>query len=264
MLLLHDYFYTKSEDEPRYYANGLKRSRKNAAAIPPKYHLHLCFALHGKSLATHLGEDTTTLDAFDLYRQLLEGLASIHKNDLMHRDIKPGNLLVDEHGRLKIIDLGSAKDVNDRCATSYVCTLYYRAPELLCGATSYSTAVDLWSAACVFVQIVSRKILFLGANDSDVLFQIFLACGVPSEYDMTTFLTSSLEVKHDMEYYFASPEVKSAVNFHSKENDFFLCILSSYCGMEPEDAELAARCLRVVPSERPSAKMLLSCLVDLR
>ena len=82
--------------------------------------------------------------------QLLNGLAVCHANRVMHRDLKPQNLLINTRGLLKLADFGLARSFNIpiRKFTHEVITLWYRAPEILLGEEFYSTPVDLWAAAC--------------------------------------------------------------------------------------------------------------------
>lgn len=79
--------------------------------------------------------------------QLSRALSHIHTLGICHRDIKPQNLLVNpENQQLKLCDFGSAKAlVRGEPNVSYICSRYYRAPELIFGSTDYSTAIDIWS-----------------------------------------------------------------------------------------------------------------------
>lgn len=90
-------------------------------------------------------------------RQLLEGVAYCHANRVLHRDLKPQNLLVDFEGHIKLADFGLVRafGIPVRAYTHEVVTLWYRAPEILLGAKFYSTAVDVWSLACIFAEMVS-------------------------------------------------------------------------------------------------------------
>lgn len=90
-------------------------------------------------------------------RQLLEGVAYCHAARVLHRDLKPQNLLVDADGHIKLADFGLARafGIPVRAYTHEVVTLWYRAPEILLGAKFYSTAVDVWSLACIFAEMVS-------------------------------------------------------------------------------------------------------------
>lgn len=98
--------------------------------------------------------------------QLLRGLAYIHNEGVMHRDIKPQNLLVDPTCHiLKICDFGSAKKYKEEDASiAYITSRYYRAPELIFGNTKYDTKIDIWSAGCVIAEVVLGEPLFRGEN----------------------------------------------------------------------------------------------------
>mmetsp|Transcript_30466 Transcript_30466/g.98199 ORF Transcript_30466/g.98199 Transcript_30466/m.98199 type:complete len:308 (+) Transcript_30466:55-978(+) len=116
---------------------------------------------------------------------LLEGLSFLHSHFIFHRDIKPANLLISRTGHLKIADFGYARYAADanRPLSHECCTLWYRPPELLFGATDYDAGVDAWSAGCVLVEVAIRRPLFQGANDLDQLAKIFQVTGTPSELD---------------------------------------------------------------------------------
>lgn len=115
--------------------------------------------------------------------QLLNGLAYCHANRILHRDLKPQNLLIDKRGFLKLADFGLARafGIPVRHYTHEVVTLWYRAPEILLGARRYSTAVDIWSAGCIFAEMILRMPLFPGDSEIDELYKIFRALGTPNE-----------------------------------------------------------------------------------
>lgn len=114
-------------------------------------------------------------------RQLLEGVAYCHAHRVLHRDLKPQNLLVDTAGRIKLADFGLARafGIPVRAYTHEVVTLWYRAPEILLGAKLYSTAVDVWSLACIYAEMASGRTLFPGDSEIDQLFRVFRALGTP-------------------------------------------------------------------------------------
>eukprot|EP00882_Tetradesmus_deserticola_P033893 GHRQ01038751.1.p1 GENE.GHRQ01038751.1~~GHRQ01038751.1.p1 ORF type:complete len:350 (+),score=162.66 GHRQ01038751.1:859-1908(+) len=116
--------------------------------------------------------------------QLLKGLAYCHKNGILHRDLKASNLLIDRSGTLKIADFGLARNyANDHNGklTNRVITLWYRPPELLLGAERYGPEVDVWSVGCIFAELLAKKPLFPGNNESQQLECIFKLMGAPSE-----------------------------------------------------------------------------------
>lgn len=115
--------------------------------------------------------------------QLLSGIAFCHAHRVLHRDLKPQNLLIDNEGNIKLADFGLARAFNlpVRCYTHEVVTLWYRAPEILLGCKIYSTAVDVWSIGCIFVEMLTRTALFPGDSEIDQLFKIFRVLGTPTE-----------------------------------------------------------------------------------
>lgn len=116
--------------------------------------------------------------------QLCLGVAHCHSHGVMHRDLKPQNLLVDkEKGLLKIADLGLGRafTVPLKSYTHEIVTLWYRAPEVLLGATYYSTPVDMWSVGCIFAEMARKTPLFPGDSELQQLLHIFKMLGTPSE-----------------------------------------------------------------------------------
>lgn len=115
--------------------------------------------------------------------QMARALASVHKLGICHRDIKPQNLLVDTKTHvLKICDFGSAKMlVPTEPNISYICSRYYRAPELIFGAVHYTTSIDIWSAGCVMAEMLLGSPLFPGDSGVDQLVEIIKVLGTPTK-----------------------------------------------------------------------------------
>uniref|UniRef100_H2SGY7 [tau protein] kinase n=1 Tax=Takifugu rubripes TaxID=31033 RepID=H2SGY7_TAKRU len=114
--------------------------------------------------------------------QLFRSLAYIHSQGVCHRDIKPQNLLVDpESAILKLCDFGSAKQlVRGEPNVSYICSRYYRAPELIFGATDYTVNIDIWSAGCVLAELLLGQPIFPGDSGVDQLVEIIKVLGTPT------------------------------------------------------------------------------------
>ncbi len=119
-----------------------------------------------------------------LGKQLFEGLNYLHRRGVLHRDIKAANILVSNTGQLKLADFGLARFYSKRGKTDYtnrVITIWYRSPELLLGETQYGPAVDIWSAACVMVEIFTRHAIFPGdGGEINQLDKIYNVLGTPT------------------------------------------------------------------------------------
>ncbi|RWS05295.1 serine/threonine-protein kinase NLK-like protein [Dinothrombium tinctorium] len=119
--------------------------------------------------------------------QILRGLKYLHSARILHRDVKPGNLLVNSNCLLKICDFGLARVTEPNVAkhmTQEVVTQYYRAPELLMGAKHYTSAIDIWSVGCIFAELLGRRILFQAQTPIQQLELITDLLGTPSNDDM--------------------------------------------------------------------------------
>ncbi|BGO91563.1 hypothetical protein NBRC10512_003223 [Rhodotorula toruloides] len=129
--------------------------------------------------------------------QLMRSLAYIHSIGICHRDIKPQNLLLNPPtGVLKLCDFGSAKIlVEGEPNVSYICSRYYRAPELIFGATNYTTNIDVWSAGCVMAELMLGQPLFPGESGIDQLVEIIKVLGTPTREQIKTMNPNYMEHK---------------------------------------------------------------------
>lgn len=115
--------------------------------------------------------------------QMLRGLDACHRCGIMHRDLKPQNILVDSMGMLKLADFGLARAIQIplRKYTHEIVTLWYRAPEVLLGQSVYAPSVDMWAVGAIFVEMVNKRALWRGDSEVDELFKIFRTMGTPDE-----------------------------------------------------------------------------------
>lgn len=116
--------------------------------------------------------------------QLLQGVAFCHDNRVLHRDLKPQNLLINKRGELKLGDFGLARafGIPVNTFSNEVVTLWYRAPDVLLGSRAYSTSIDIWSAGCIMAEMYTGRPLFPGTTNEDQLIKIFRIMGTPTEH----------------------------------------------------------------------------------
>ena len=164
--------------------------------------------------------------------QMLRALAYIHSVGVCHRDIKPQNILVDPNTQvLKLCDFGSAKRlVKGEPNVAYICSRYYRAPELIFGATDYTNEIDVWSIGCVIAELVLGRPIFPGESAVDQLVEIIKILGTPTK---TQVLVMNPEYK---EYKFPAikpyPWAKLFKNCKNINNEF-MDLISKLLVYEP-------------------------------
>lgn len=148
---------------------------------------HLVFEYMPSSLWQYLNElrllnEKLPIDkSVKIMKQILKGLKEIHSKGIMHRDIKPENILIDPRTlKIKICDFGSAKLINDDKNIPLVVSKAYRAPELTLQCTKYGTEIDIWSAACIFLEFFTGRSIFNGKSEGEQIYhQVKLLGPVP-------------------------------------------------------------------------------------
>jgi serine/threonine protein kinase len=143
------------------------------------------------NLVRHPALDEASIKGLML--QLLQGIHHLHSNWVMHRDLKPGNLLLNSKGELKVTDFGLAKIYGTpKPYTLGIATMWYRAPEILFGTKHYGTAIDIWAVGCILGEFMQKHPMFEGRSDLDQLAVIFNTLGTPDseEWQGMEFLPS--------------------------------------------------------------------------
>ena len=136
-----------------------------------------------KNLMSSMKHPFTRSEVKCLMQQLIGGVAFLHENWIVHRDLKTSNLLYNNRGQLKICDFGLARQYGSplQAYTSNVVTLWYRAPELLFGLKKYSQAVDCWSVGCIMAEFLSMEPLLTGKSELAQCTKMFELLGTPDE-----------------------------------------------------------------------------------
>jgi len=156
--------------------------------------------------------------------QLLRGLNFVHMHAIVHADIKPQNLLVDGRSHaLKLCDFGSAKRlIKGEPNVAYICSRYYRAPELIFGATDYTMVIDIWSTACVTAELILGQPIFPGESGVDQLVEIIKVLGTPTREELMAMNPNYTEFKfpqikpHPWHKVFRSKTSPEAIDYISK------------------------------------------------
>ncbi|KAJ7597192.1 Pkinase-domain-containing protein [Mycena floridula] len=149
-----------------------------------------------KSLLTLMTMPFLQSEIKTLMMQLLSAVKHCHSNWILHRDLKTSNLLMNNRGTIKVADFGLARRYGDPVGvggmTQLVVTLWYRAPEILLGATKYSTAVDMWSVGCIFAELLLKEPLFQAKAELELLSMIFKLLGPPTNISWPDYSTLPL------------------------------------------------------------------------
>eukprot|EP01018_Ginkgo_biloba_P010194 Gb_13850 [translate_table: standard] len=183
------------------------------------------------------GQTFTSKSIQSFLYQMLSGLYYCHRHGVLHRDLKPEKILLDANcGLVKLADFGLARafSIPITAYTVQVMTLWYRAPEILLGDTTYSTAIDMWSIGCIFAEMKNLRPPFQGQSQIEQLLCIFRQLGTPNEH--------------------VWPGVTSMKNWHEypqwKPKDWSLILDNP----DPKCVDLLSKMLLYDPSKRISAK----------
>uniref|UniRef100_A0A7S3N7K6 Protein kinase domain-containing protein n=1 Tax=Euplotes harpa TaxID=151035 RepID=A0A7S3N7K6_9SPIT len=170
--------------------------------------------------------------------QILRGMKYVHSAGILHRDLKPRNLLVNSNCDLKICDFGLSRAEIPEISktgsmTDYISTRWYRAPELLCGAEHYTSAVDMWSIGCIFAELLLRR-PFLPGDDTENQLELIVNClGQPEPSFFQTFNDGRMaEIFQEMD---------------SKDKGDFEDLFLNY---DPTAVDLLRKMLKYSPDER--------------
>uniref|UniRef100_A0A0K0DX30 cyclin-dependent kinase n=1 Tax=Strongyloides stercoralis TaxID=6248 RepID=A0A0K0DX30_STRER len=174
--------------------------------------------------------------------QLLRGLAYCHERKILHRDLKPQNLLLSESGELKLADFGlaRAKSVPSRTYSNEVVTLWYRPPDVLLGSTQYSCSLDMWGVGCIFAEMTMGRPLFPGTSGNiDQLEKIFKIRGT-----LTIEIWSDVKNLPNYNTYISNHDIYSEKPWHYVSREFEklrdgIDLLNSFLNLNPNKRKSA-------------------------
>ncbi|RWS03433.1 cyclin-dependent kinase 17-like protein, partial [Dinothrombium tinctorium] len=174
--------------------------------------------------------------------QLLRGLSYCHRRRILHRDLKPQNLLINDRGELKLADFGlaRAKSVPTKTYSNEVVTLWYRPPDVLLGSTEYTTAIDMWGVGCIFFEMSSGWPLFPGSTVEDELHLIFRTLGTPTEETWPGITKNHEFLSYKFPHYYPEPLVNRVPRLDNEGLD----LLKSFLKFEPRNRITASQAMK--------------------
>jgi len=184
--------------------------------------------------------------------QTLKALKYMHSADVLHRDMKPSNLLLNSDCLMKVADFGLARSMAELqqaeeapvVLTDYVATRWYRAPEILLGSTSYSFGVDMWSVGCILAEMISGKPIFPGSSTIDQLQRVMELTGFPTEAEVAAMRSP-----------FAATMLESLPSMPPAAPDRWA---KRFPGASADAIDLLQQLLAFDPARRPSAEQALA------
>ncbi|KAD5960288.1 hypothetical protein E3N88_11760 [Mikania micrantha] len=207
---------------------------------PRSQTLYLVFEYMDHDLATLSASNATQFTEPQVkhyMHQLFSGLKYCHDHQVLHRDLKGSDLLVSNNGVLKIADFGSASFyglIHEQPMTNFVATYWYRAPELLLGATEYGVGVDLWSAGCISAGLLANRPILAGHTEAEQLEKIYALCGSPPDEYWKTY-------KFPLE------------TIYKPQLQFRRCLTETFKDFPPASLSLLDVLLSVDPAKRQNA-----------
>lgn len=221
IIYLKDYYFTKvtKGNDLDVYLNVVMDY------IPQNVHQHIkLYSKNNKSVPLFL----VKLYAY----QLCRAVAYLHSKKICHRDLKPQNLLIDPNTHsLKLCDFGSAKMLHPgNWSIAYICSRFYRAPELMLGCTDYTTNIDLWSVGCIIAEMILGSPLFCGDSSVNQLIRIIEVLGTPTEEQMSK-MNKNYE---DMKFPVVKPKNLKKI-FPKGTPDEAITFISKFLKYEPQE-----------------------------